>query len=112
MSDVSDLFDRARDAIVLNVHVQPGAGRSAVVGRHGDALKIRVASPPVGGRANTATMALIAETFDVPAADVEVASGDTSRSKRIRLRGVDPEEFERRLRLLVEQDRPQSPGRR
>ena len=43
MSELSDLYDDSPEGVVLRIHVQPGAGRSAVVGRHGDALKVRVA---------------------------------------------------------------------
>ena len=48
----TELYDRAGDdAIVLRVHAQPGAGRSAIMGRYGDALKVKVAAPPkAGGR--------------------------------------------------------------
>ena len=70
MSEISDLYDDSPEGIVLRVHVQPGAGRSAVVGRHGDALKIRVAAPPIEGRANEAARALLAETLGLPEADV------------------------------------------
>jgi uncharacterized protein len=94
----SDLYDVERDAVVLRVHVQPGAGRSAVVGRHGTSLKVRVAAPPVDGRANTAAVALIAETLGVKEGDVELVSGPRSRLKRFRVRGADAEEVEGRLR--------------
>ena len=79
MSDTSDLYDDSPEGIVLRVHVQPGAGRSAVVGRHGDALKVRVAAPPVDGRANEATRALLAEALGLPEADVELTAGPSSR---------------------------------
>jgi uncharacterized protein (TIGR00251 family) len=99
--DVSDLYEVGAEGVVLHVHVQPGAGRSAVVGRHGDALKVRVAAPPVEGRANEATRALLAEALGLASGDVELTGGDSSRAKRFRLRGVDPEDAERRLRVAL-----------
>jgi uncharacterized protein (TIGR00251 family) len=75
--------------VVVTVHVQPGARRDAVVGRHGDALKVRVTAPPVGGRANQAVLRLVAAALGVPTASVEVASGASSRRKRLRITGVD-----------------------
>jgi uncharacterized protein len=97
----SDLYDVERDGVVLRVHVQPGAGRSAVVGRHGTSLKVRVAAPPVDGRANSAAIALIAETLGVKEGDVELVSGPRSRLKRFRISGVDAEEVESRLRQTL-----------
>ena len=101
MPDVSDLYEPSAEGVVLHVHVQPGAGRSAVVGRHGDALKVRVAAPPVDGRANEATRVLLAEALGLAAADVELTGGESSRAKRFRLRGLDPEEADRRLRVAL-----------
>ena len=102
MSELSDLYDDSPEGIVLRIHVQPGAGRSAVVGRHGDALKVRVAAPPIEGRANEATRALLAEVLGVPEADVELTSGQSSRAKRFRLNGLDAEEGEKRLRVALD----------
>src|SRR5438874_1269293 len=100
MADVDELFDVSGEgAIVLRLHVQPGAGKTAVVGRHGDALKVRVAAPPEGGRANAAVTALIATTLGVGQDKVTLASGEASRSKRVKVTGVDPEEVRR---LLIE----------
>jgi uncharacterized protein (TIGR00251 family) len=73
---------------VLAVHVQPGAGRTEVVGRYG-ALKLRVAAPPTGNRANDAVVELVAKEFNLSRADVSVISGASSRQKRMRLTGVE-----------------------
>ena len=121
--DISDLYrvdgatERAGDGgdgetgtVVLQVHVQPGAGRSAVVGRHGTALKVRVAAAPEGGRANEATAALLAETFGVRPSDVELVSGPASRSKQFKLTGVDMVEFRRQLERAVAGANPAGPG--
>ena len=119
---VRDLFDVREDdegnsSVVLRVHVQPGAGRSAVVGRHGTALKVRVAAPPVGGRANDACAELLADTFGLGSGQVELVGGRTSRSKTFRLSGVDVDEFARLLEQAVGDGRPgagpeSSPGGR
>jgi len=84
--------------IMLRVHVQPGAGRSAIVGRHGDALKIKVAAPPEGGRANEAVTELLASTLGVPRAAVNLVAGATSRTKRFR---IGPVELDAVRRLIA-----------
>ena len=66
---------------VLAVHVQPGAGRTEVVGRYGDAMKLRVAAPPTGNRANDAVVELVANEFNLSRADVNIISGASSRHK-------------------------------
>ena len=83
------MIESVDGGVVLDVRVQPGAGRTAVVGRHGDALKLRVGAPPVEGRANEAMLAFLADAFDVRPAAVTLASGPASRTKRVRLDGVD-----------------------
>ena len=84
------LFEVERDgSVVLSLHVQPGATRTAVVGRHGDALKVTVAAPAEGGRANRAVARLLADSLGLRAAAVELVSGITSAAKRARLHGVD-----------------------
>lgn len=90
------------DRVVLRLQVQPGAGRTEIVGRHGDALKVRVASPPERGRANDACARLLAEVFDVKAAAVSLESGETSRSKRFALSGVDVEAVRDQLERVLD----------
>jgi uncharacterized protein YggU (UPF0235/DUF167 family) len=77
--------------------VSPGARTSAVVGRHGQAWKVRVIAPPERGRANDAVVALLAATLDVPAHTISVVSGHGARDKLVELTGIAPEETERRL---------------
>jgi uncharacterized protein (TIGR00251 family) len=96
--------------VTLAVHVQPGAGRTEVVGRHGDALKLRVAAPPTGNRANDAVVDLVAKEFNLKAAAVTVVSGATSRDKRLKLAGVDQRAAEKTVDRLL--DSPRLPTRR
>ena len=72
---------------MLVVHVQPGAAHTEVTGLHGDALKIRLAAPPVDGKANEALLSFIAEKFAVPQRDVELLRGGQSRHKRVKVIG-------------------------
>jgi uncharacterized protein (TIGR00251 family) len=81
----------------IAVVVSPGAKRSEVVGRQGDAWKLRVTAPPERGRANAAVCALLAEALGVPAASVRVAAGATSRRKVVEVDGLDTVELDRRL---------------
>lgn len=86
-------YRREGDAITLTLHLQPGAKRSEVAGLHGEALKIRLAAPPIEGRANEALLRFIAERFDVPLRNVELKQGAQSRHKRVEVHGstVEPE---------------------
>jgi len=102
MANWSDCYDVEKDAVVVNVHVQPRAGRTAVVGRHGHALKLRVAAPPVDNRANEAVTELLADLSGVAKSAVSQVSGEKSRIKRFRLKGADPEVFERAIDSAVE----------
>ena len=68
--------------------VQPRAARSEVVGVHGDAIKIRLSSPPVDGAANDELVIFLAEIFAVPRRAVRILAGETSRSKLIEIDGV------------------------
>jgi uncharacterized protein (TIGR00251 family) len=95
------VYEVTDGAVVLRVHVSPGAGRSAVTGRHGDAVKVRVAAPPVDGRANAALVEFLAGEFGLKAADVTLVSGATARAKRFRLGGLDPDAAEAAVERLL-----------
>jgi uncharacterized protein (TIGR00251 family) len=81
----------------LRLRVSPGAGRAAVIGRYGDAWKVRVTAPPERGRANSDVVGLIADSLGVLRPDVRVVAGASSRDKVVELSGMTLEEAERRL---------------
>jgi uncharacterized protein (TIGR00251 family) len=76
------------DGVSFAVRVVPRAGRTAIAGRRGDALLIRLAAAPVDGAANDALIAFLASTFDRPRRDVTIVSGLGSRDKRVALAGI------------------------
>lgn len=90
---MAEWYRRNGDSITLTLHVQPGAKRSEVAGLHGEALKIRLAAPPVEGRANEALQRFVADCFDVPLRQVELLRGAQSRHKMVKVCGskVEPE---------------------
>ena len=69
----------------LTLHVQPGASHTEVSGTHGDALKVRLAAPPVDGKANAELLRFLAEVFGVPRRNVTLVRGETSRAKVVRI---------------------------
>lgn len=85
----------------LRLRVVPGARRPGIVGRHGDAWKLRVSAPAEDGRANDAVLALLAQTLEVPRRDLEVTSGRSSRDKVVTLDGITIETAEARLGSAV-----------
>ena len=87
----------------LRLRVVPGSARSGVVGRHGDAWKVRVAAPAEAGKANAAVVTLIAGTLDVPRSRISVTSGRSSRDKVVALQGLSSDAAEARLAAAAEQ---------
>ena len=73
---------RAGDGkITLTLHIQPGAKKTEVAGLYGDALKIRLAAPPVDGKANATLIGFIAERLQLAKSAISLKSGQTSRRK-------------------------------
>jgi len=76
---------RDGDDWMLAIRVQPNASVSEVAGEYGDQLRVRLAAPPVDGRANEALVTFLARALDVPKSSVSVARGQSSRSKTVRV---------------------------
>lgn len=86
-------YRRNGETVTLTLHVQPGAKRSEITGLHGGALKIKLAAPPIEGRANDALLKFIADWFAVPLRQVELKQGGQSRHKVVAVTGskVEPD---------------------
>jgi hypothetical protein len=86
--------------LTVHLRVQPGASRSEWAGRHGvGALRLRVAAPPVDGKANEACRRFLAEALGVPPSQVSIVRGETGRSKTLVVRSVDSGHWESFRRL-------------
>jgi uncharacterized protein (TIGR00251 family) len=84
------------------VRVIPRAGRTAVGGRRGEALLVRLAAAPVDGAANEALIAFIADLLGCSRRDIAIVSGEKSRDKRLRVAGLTTGELDRRVSALLD----------
>ena len=81
----------AAGGATLSLHVQPGALKSECAGLHGEALKIRLAAPPVDGKANEALLRFLAQRLAIPRQQISLKSGQTSRQKVVEIESVTAE---------------------
>ena len=84
-------------SLLLRLHVQPRAASNGLAGLQGDALKLRLTTPPVDGKANKAVLAYLAKTLDLPKSSLTIRSGQQSRNKAVLIRGAD----EARVRVVL-----------
>lgn len=88
MTEMSWLRRASDGAVTLTLHAQPGAKRTEFAGLHGEALKLRLAAPPIDGKANAALITYLAKYLGVPKVAVSILSGESSRHKILWLQGV------------------------
>lgn len=93
------LFQEQADGTVLSVRILPRASKSRIDGVVDDALRIRIAAPPVDGAANSALIALLAKELDVSKSRVVIIAGERARRKRVFLQGLDAAQIRQRLKL-------------
>ena len=93
-------YTESPEGVIVNVRAQPRSSRSGVDGVVADALKVRLRSAPVDGKANRELVETVADAFDLPKSRVKFKSGETSKSKRIILCGVSADEFETMLKSI------------
>jgi hypothetical protein len=85
----------------LQIHLQPRAARTRIVGRHGAAIKVQVQAPPVDGAANAALIDLLAALLAVPRRTVRIIHGTTGRDKVVEIDAPDPAACRARLDALL-----------
>ncbi len=81
-------FTEKGDGLIFNVRVVPRASKSEIVGELDGALKIKLKSPPVDGAANAELIKVLSKKFGVAKSAVEILSGQTSKQKQVRVRGI------------------------
>ena len=96
------MLSQSRGAVRLALHVQPGAKRNAVVGLHGDALKVAISAPPVDGKANEAITSFIATALGISECQITLVAGATSRRKTLSIDGVTLTELQARIDALLQ----------
>jgi uncharacterized protein (TIGR00251 family) len=87
-----------KEGTLLNLHASPGAKRTSIEGPYGDdAIRLKVAAPPVDGKANAEVERFLSKLLGVPRSDVTVIRGSSSRDKTILVRGVTQTETHKAL---------------
>lgn len=81
-------YTETAEGVVLNVKAQPRSSRSGLDGLVGDAVKVRIRSAPVDGKANKELVETLADAFGLPKSRVIFKGGETSKTKRILLQGL------------------------
>lgn len=89
------------ESFKLSVRVQPGARETAIIGWVDDELRVRIAAPPVNGKANEALIALLAKTLGVPKSRVHIQRGGSGRGKLILVDGLEQAKGDEILRILL-----------
>ncbi len=88
--------------VELRIYCQPRASKTEIVGFHGDALKVRLAAPPVEGEANLELCQFLAQCFDVSRQDVQILSGKGARQKRVLIEGKTAQNIQDCLSQIME----------
>jgi len=78
----------------LDIRVLPRSSRNEIVGKQDDVYRVKLTSPAIEGKANKALITLLAKRLGLPKAKIQIVSGERSRTKRIRIQGLAPDEVE------------------
>ncbi len=91
-------YVETEEGVILSVRAQPRSSRAGIDGLLGDAVKVRIHCAPVDGKANRELVETLADEFGLAKSNVVFKSGETSKQKRLLLRGVSAADVERRLK--------------
>jgi uncharacterized protein (TIGR00251 family) len=96
----SGYMQKTTQGTVIEIVVQPKAGRNELVGIHGGSLKVRLTAPPVEGEANRECLRFLAKVLQIPKSRLEILKGHRSRRKTVLAREVTPEHLQNILKQL------------
>ena len=99
-SETSLAVSQQEDGVLFWIHVSAGARRPSLGGVHGDALRVCVTAPPVGGGANRACALALAQALEVRLGEVTLNAASRGRRKRVRISG-DPGRLSNLLAALA-----------
>lgn len=88
---------QSQNEVRISLRIQPGAPKNAVAGLVNGIWKIRIAAPPVEGKANRELIEYLSEVLDIPKSNITIVRGETGRDKVVAIRGLTKEEVEQRL---------------
>ena len=88
-------YTETPEGVIVNVSARPRSSRAVIDGLFGDTLKVRICCAPVDGKANRELIETLADVFGLPKSSVIFKSGETSKTKRLLLRGVSAASAER-----------------
>ncbi len=80
--------EKAKEYLIINIKVEPRSSRSGIVGPYGDAIKVKLTSPPVEGKANNELIEVLAKNLGIAKKNVEIISGKSSKNKIVKLFGI------------------------
>ena len=81
-------FQRSKKGVTLKIKVEPRSSRKGISGVVGDAIKIKVNAPPVGGAANEELIEVLSEEFGIKKTSIKILRGMSSRNKVVEIEGV------------------------
>jgi len=81
-------FQRSKKGVTLKIKVEPRSSRKGISGVVGDAIKIKVNAPPVGGAANEELIEVLSEEFGIKKTSIKILRGISSRNKVVEIEGV------------------------
>jgi hypothetical protein len=88
------IIKETKNGVILRIHVVPKSAKSEISGVQDDALKLKITSPPVEGKANEACIKFLSDILGVRKAQVKIVSGHKSRKKTIAIEGIGKKDIE------------------
>ena len=93
---------KEKESTIIHVRLQPGASKDEISGWMDDgALKIRVRSKPIEGKANENLIKYLSKLFSIPKKDVEITTGLKSRSKLVKIRGMAEKDIKKTIDQMI-----------